>query len=157
MHLARPHLRAAVLAASPLLALAMLAMLAPVAPAAAEEVDSYMGVIDLTFPLDPAKVSYTDTYDAPRTGHVHQATDIMGPKLLPIFAAAGGVVTKLASTDDTYGYRLTILDDLGRSYSYLHLNNDTPGTDDGQGTPAQAYAPGVVLGGAWSGASTSPT
>ena len=70
----------------------------------------------------------------------------MGTKLLPIYAAAAGVVTKLQAVDDASGYRLTIKDVEGRSYSYLHLNNDNPGTDDGQGTPQQAYAPGIALG-----------
>jgi hypothetical protein len=124
-----------------------LATAASVLPASASEPDSYLTVIDLTFPTDPTKVHYSDDYDAPRTGHVHKATDIMGAKLLPIYAAAAGVVTKLQATDDAYGYRLTIRDDLGRSYSYLHLNNDTPGTDDGRGTPSQAYAPGIELNG----------
>jgi hypothetical protein len=147
MDLARPRLRAAVLAASLLVMLAPLAAPAPVAAAPAADGDTYMGVVDLTFPVDPAKVHFTDTYDAARTGHVHQATDIMGTKLLPIYAAVGGVVSKLQATDDAYGYRLTIAGDDGRSYSYIHLNNDNPGTDDGQGSPAQAYAPGVTLGG----------
>ena len=142
MDLARSRPWLAALAAS---LIAPLVTLVPAAPAAATEPDTYMTVIDITFPTDPTKVHYSNDYDAPRTGHVHQATDILGTKLLPIYAAAGGVVTKLQATDDAYGYRLTIRDDLGRSYSYLHLNNDNPGTDDGQGTADQAYAPGVEL------------
>lgn len=112
-----------------------------------EPARDYMSVIDLTFPVDPAKARYTDTYDAPRTGHVHQATDIMGPKLLPIYAAVGGTVVKMVMADDATGYRLRISGDDGRTYSYLHLNNDSPGTDDGLGTPEQAYAPGITRGG----------
>jgi len=138
----RPPRWRAALVAAPLLAVALPVLATPAAAATA----SYMDVIDLTFPVDPARVSYSDSYDAPRTGHVHQATDIMGPKLLPIFAAMGGTVTRRVATDDTYGYRLTISGDDGRSYSYIHLNNDTPGTDDGQGTADQAYAAGVTLG-----------
>src|SRR3546814_10362741 len=48
--------------------------------------------------------------------------------------------------DDVHGYRLTVAGDDGRTYSYVHLNNDTPGTDDGRGTANQAYAPGVAQG-----------
>jgi hypothetical protein len=29
---------------------------------------------------------------------------------------------------------------------YIHLNNDTPGTDDGAGGPEAAYAPGLAVG-----------
>ncbi len=106
-----------------------------------------MDVFDLTFPVDPAKVRYSDDYDAPRTGHVHQATDLFGPKLLPIYAAMGGKVVRMVMTDDATGYRLRVEGDDGRTYAYLHLNNDSPGTDDGLGTAEQAYAPGVKLGG----------
>jgi hypothetical protein len=119
-----------------------------VAPAGAADAPAYDDVIDLTFPSVPSRVTFADWYDAPRSGgRVHMATDIMGPKLTPIYAAVGGVVTRLVQVDDQYGYRLAILGDDGRTYSYLHLNNDSPGTDDGAGTPAQAYAPGVTLGG----------
>lgn len=140
----RPRCRASLLTASLLLGLVPVAL---AAPAGAEEPDTYMGVVDLTLPVDPAKVSFTDTYEAGRSGgRVHQATDIMGTKLLPIYAAVGGTVTKRQQADDQYGYRLTIEGDDGRSYSYLHLNNDNPGTDDGAGTPEQAYASGTELG-----------
>ncbi|HEX9765193.1 MAG TPA: peptidoglycan DD-metalloendopeptidase family protein [Nitriliruptorales bacterium] len=117
------------------------------AGAADGETRGYMDVFDLTFPVDPSKVHYADSYDAPRTGHVHQATDLMGPKLLPIYAAMGGAVVKMPMVDDATGYRLRIDGDDGRTYAYLHLNNDSPGTDDGLGTAEQAYAPGVELGG----------
>src|SRR3546814_19473633 len=70
----------------------------------------------------------------------------MGSKLVPIFAAMGGTVTRMPLVDDVHGYRLTVAGDDGRTYSYVHLNNDTPGTDDGRGTANQAYAPGVAQG-----------
>jgi len=120
----------------------------PASPAGAVPSAVYDDVVDLTFPTDPARVTFRNDYDAARSGgRVHMATDIMGPKLTPIFAAAGGTVSKLVQVDDQYGYRLTVKGDDGRSYSYLHLNNDSPGSDDGAGTPAQAYAPGISLGG----------
>jgi hypothetical protein len=126
--------------------LALSALPAPLAGAA--PMAAYDDVIDLTFPTDPARVTFSNDYDAARSGgRVHMATDIMGPKLTPIFAAVGGLVTKMVQVDDQYGYRLTVEGDDGRSYSYLHINNDSPGSDDGAGTPAQAYAPGVALNG----------
>lgn len=142
MHSGRSRRWCSVLASA---LLATAAAWGPTAPVGAAEPDSYLGVIDITFPTDPARVEYSDTYDAPRTDRVHKATDIMGPKLLPIYAAAAGTVTRIVTVDDTYGYRVTITDAEGRSYSYLHLNNDNPGTDDGQGRPDQAYAPGIAL------------
>src|SRR5690606_36480765 len=34
----------------------------------------------------------------------------------------------------------------GWFYVYLHVNNDTPGTDDGQATFEQAFVPGLAVG-----------
>ena len=36
--------------------------------------------------------------------------------------------------------------DDGNDYFYIHLNNDTPGTDDGKGGVQYAYAPGLTNG-----------
>jgi hypothetical protein len=106
-----------------------------------------MAVIDLTFPTDPDRTYFTDTYDAPRSGgRVHKATDIMGTKMLPIHAAMGGTIIRMPMVDDQYGYRITIKGDDGRTYSYVHLNNDTPGTDDDAAGPEYAYAPGLAQG-----------
>lgn len=135
-------------------AMFVLGLTATVAPpgsdasASTDAEPEYDDVIDITFPSVPSEVDFADWYDAPRSGgRVHMATDIMGPKLTPVFAAVGGVVTRMPMVDDQYGYRLVVEGDDGRSYSYLHLNNDSPGTDDGAGTAAQAYAPGVALNG----------
>src|SRR3546814_16581576 len=114
---------------------------------AAGGVPAFDAVIDITFPGDPAKGSFGDWYDAGRSGgRTHKATDIMGSKLVPIFAAMGGTVTRMPLVDDVHGYRLTVAGDDGRTYSYVHLNNDTPGTDDGRGPATQAYAPGLAPG-----------
>lgn len=121
------------------------------APAAAEEAEAastaYDGVIDLTFPVDPTQVRYSDTYDAGRSHGPHQATDLLGDYMVPIHAAMGGTVSRMPMEDDRYGYRLRIDGDDGRVYSYVHLNNDTPGTTDNAGGPDTAYADGVELGG----------
>ena len=36
--------------------------------------------------------------------------------------------------------------DDGNDYFYIHINNDTPGTDDGKGGVLYAYAPGLYEG-----------
>ena len=43
-------------------------------------------------------------------------------------------------------YLLTLVGDHGWSAEYMHLNNDTPGTDDGQGGEMYAFAPGIYPG-----------
>src|SRR3546814_16818609 len=114
---------------------------------AAGGVPAFDAVIDITFPGDPAKGSFGDWYDAGRSGgRTHKATDIMGSKLVPIFAAMGGTVTRMPLVDDVHGYSLTVAGHDGRTYSYVHLNNDTPGTDDGRGPANPAHAPGAATG-----------
>jgi hypothetical protein len=45
-----------------------------------------------------------------------------------------------------WGYAVTIRGSDGYTYHYLHINNDTPGTDDGQGGVENAYAPRIKRG-----------
>jgi putative cell wall-binding protein len=55
-------------------------------------------------------------------------------------------VTQLTIPQPSYGYMLVITGDDGWSYHYLHINNDTPGTDDGQAPLDQVFAPGLKKG-----------
>lgn len=110
----------------------------------------YQQVVDITFPAD-VRASFTDTYDACRSGcaRVHKATDIMGAQLYPLYAAVDGVICSITGVEGpmpSYGYALTICGDDGREYHYLHINNDTPETDDGLGGVEWAYAPGLRRG-----------
>lgn len=143
-HIAR---RLAAFVAATLL-VALLPVLTPAAAGAetAEAPDAYDSVIDITFPTVPEKVTFGDWYHAGRSGgRVHKATDLMGPKLTPIFAARGGEVVRVGD-GSLSGYYVTIAGDDGRKYSYVHMNNDTPGTDDGAAPLSQAYAPGIEVG-----------
>ena len=77
-------------------------------------------------------VSYSDTFGAPRPGgRTHEGTDVMtgNVKGLPVVAAAGGTVSWI---DDDCCH-LAIDHGSGWSTWYIHLDNDTPGTDDGLG------------------------
>ncbi len=73
---------------------------------------------------------FSDTFDAPRVGHLHEATDIMtyGVKGLPVVAVADGVIDWMSSTC----CGLSVDHGGGWETWYIHLNNDTPGTDDGK-------------------------
>src|SRR4051812_39468165 len=99
----------------------------------------------MTFPVI-GKVSYTDTWQAPRSGHLHEGQDLMGKKLMPLVAAADGFVTTMTIPQPSYGYMLVITGDDGWSYHYLHINNDTPGTDDGKAELKDVFAPGLEKG-----------
>lgn len=86
---------------------------------------------EIVFPVE-GKVYYSDTFYSARSGgRTHGATDIMtyGVKGLPVVAAADGVVKWIGSTC----CYLSIDHGGGWETWYIHLNNDTPGTDDGNG------------------------
>ncbi|MCP3976214.1 MAG: peptidoglycan DD-metalloendopeptidase family protein [bacterium] len=75
--------------------------------------------------------SYTDSWGAPRSGgRTHQGTDIFAAKLTPVLAAADGVITRIA-IGERAGRYIVIKHAGGWHTFYLHLNNDTEGTDDG--------------------------
>lgn len=126
------------------------ALLAAVAgPAGAAHRVGYEQVIRLTFPV-AGPTDYIDTYHAPRAGgRVHQATDVMAKKGQKVHAAKRGTICWIPGIDGpmpSYGYMITVCAKNGRRYSYVHLNNDTPGTDDGKGGPEHAYAKGLEQG-----------
>ena len=102
--------------------------------------------IPMVFPLEK-RVTVLHDYLAPRTGHLHQGTDLMVPKMTKELACVSGTVTLRVGT---YGgvpeYSLWLAGDDGHGYFYIHINNDTPGTDDGKGGLANAFAPGLVSG-----------
>ncbi len=128
-----------------LLALASLAI--PALQVAALALEPYQEVVDMTFPADP-RARFSADYHQPRGGgtRVHRATDIIFDKHSPLYATVDGVICYINGLDGnppSWGYSLTICGDDGRRYDYLHINNDTPGTDDGMGGPAHAYAPGI--------------
>lgn len=104
-------------------------------------------VVDIAFPVQGANVSFSDTYDAPRSGgRIHHATDIMGEKMMPLLAAVDGVILFAPTVEPSYGYMIMLGGDDGNQYNYVHINNDTPGTDDGLGGVEYAYAPGIEKG-----------
>lgn len=101
----------------------------------------------ITFPLASA-VAFSDTFGAARSGgRGHEGQDLMAPKGLVAVAAAAGTVTYLKhSSDGLSGNMLRITDADGWQYVYIHLNNDSPGTDDGANVFEQAFADGMRVG-----------
>ncbi|MFH1235866.1 MAG: VCBS repeat domain-containing M23 family metallopeptidase [Parcubacteria group bacterium] len=89
---------------------------------------------------------YSNDFGAPRSGHTHQGNDIIGSKLQPLIAAVTGTIYHVEYPQPSYGYAVFLRDSEGYRYWYIHINNDTPGTDDGQGGGMNAYAPGMRAG-----------
>ena len=101
-------------------------------------------VIDIVYPIK-AEPSYSCSFGAPRSGgRTHQGEDIFVPKGTPLVATVSGFISEgNFGLSSLAGYRLWIVGVDGNSYFYAHLNNDTPGTDDGAGGEGTAYAPGI--------------
>ena len=100
----------------------------------------------IVFPVDGTNHYSDDFGDARSGGRVHLGNDISAAKLTPVVAAVTGTISYLVIPEASWGYAIYLKDDDGWEYRYLHINNDTPGTDDGNGGPEHAYAPGIARG-----------
>jgi hypothetical protein len=119
------------------------------------EVDAHAALPDgivrsIVFPvLGP--VQYGNDWGACRDGcsRRHQGTDLIGVRMQPLLAAVDGTVTRLRhESRGTAGTVITVTGADGWYYNYFHVNNDTPGTDDGAAEPEWRIAPGLTVGSA---------
>ena len=124
-----------------LVAAATISMLFVAAPASADEPFDPENII---FPVDGA-VTFSDDFGAPRSGgRTHEGNDLMtvDGKGVPVVTVAAGEVDWIGATC----CYLSIDHGDGWETWYIHLNNDTPGTDDGEGWGiADGIAPGVTV------------
>ncbi|MGB5382059.1 MAG: M23 family metallopeptidase [Acidimicrobiia bacterium] len=98
------------------------------------------------FPLETSMVEFSDTWGAGRSGgRRHAGTDIMSPKGSWIVAVDDGIVERL-EWNRLSGWNIMIRHAGAWTSHYLHLNNDTTGTDDGEGGPEAAFAEGLEVG-----------
>jgi peptidoglycan hydrolase-like protein with peptidoglycan-binding domain len=126
---------------------AAFALVVATAPAAAAATHTYGEMVDypLVFPV-VGDVTYADWFYAQRYNGDHHAQDLMGTKMLPIVAAASGRIEYVnwsSNPDDLRPDKccsIVLRHDDGWQTYYIHLNNDSPGTDDGQGW---GIAPGI--------------
>lgn len=87
----------------------------------------------MIFPLAGDGV-LTGSFGDPRSGgRKHEGEDIMAPKLTPVVAVAAGKVEWMQAEIGGRCCALSLRHDDGWRSRYIHLNNDTPGTDDGRG------------------------
>ncbi len=91
-------------------------------------------VREITFPA-VGPITWTDTWGAcrgVRCSRSHKGVDLFGVRLAPLVAANDGTITTIRRTaGGTSGNMVILTDDDGWRYLYIHLNNDSPGTDDG--------------------------
>jgi len=132
-----------------ILSLVAMAVGIPLASARALNVYGEMVEYPLTFPVN-GPASFTDSFYSARSTGQHHAQDLMSSKMIPVVAAAAGTVRYVnysRNPNDLNPERcctLVLDHDDGWASWYIHLNNDTPGTDDGQGWGiADGILPGV--------------
>jgi peptidoglycan hydrolase-like protein with peptidoglycan-binding domain len=143
-----------------LIGLAMAAMMALATPAALANhqaprngsMHTYGEMVDypLVFPVVGQYRFTSDTFWSARGSGIHHAQDIMADKMTPVVAVADGTVIRINGSSvagstgpATRCCSMAIRHTDGWESVYIHLNNDTPGTDDGQGW---GIAPGIAVG-----------
>lgn len=100
----------------------------------------------LVFPQDAEVTHFDDTWGHARSGgRRHKGSDLMAPKLTPVYSVADGVVSIMRKSG-LAGYWIGIEHAGGVESWYMHLNNDDPGTDNGRASLDQVYAPGIEVG-----------
>ncbi len=95
-------------------------------------------VYEFMYPVAGSSVAVS-SFGADRSDHQHAGNDIAAAKMTPVVAAADGWVSWISSQCCSMAVRHTD----GWSTYYIHLNNDTFGTDDGMGW---GIAPGLTVG-----------
>ena len=109
-------------------------------------------VVPMVFPV-VGTTSYRDNFLVCRSGcsRMHMGQDLMGAKMSPLVAAFDGVVTSLRRESSPGGGNYVAITgtrgaSAGWTAIYVHVNNDSPGTDDGRGTTAWSFPAGIELG-----------
>ena len=104
---------------------------------------------EITFPVLDDSAWYGPDWHAPRGGgtRVHLGTDIFAPKLTRLLAARSGVISRgRLDSSGISGNYIAITDAEGWEYLYIHINNDSPGTDDGANPPQYRLLAGLGIG-----------
>jgi hypothetical protein len=102
---------------------------------------------DISFPvLGP--VRYSNDFGACRDGCArhHEGNDLLGVRMQPLLAAVDGTITRIQTDAGISGNAITVTGADGWYYNYFHVNNDTPGTDDGKAGPEWVASPGLTVG-----------
>jgi len=114
----------------------------PALPAAAAPEPPF----EIRFPQETQVTVFTSSFGAGRSGgRRHTGNDLMAPKMTQVYAAADGVITVVA-TSSLAGRYVEIDHGDGWSTRYIHLNNDTRGSDDGNAEWDLTVVPGLIEG-----------
>jgi murein DD-endopeptidase MepM/ murein hydrolase activator NlpD len=98
---------------------------------------------EITFPQETSKTFFGSTYGDSRSGgRRHKGNDLIAPRMTEVYAVADGVVIHVG-VSRLSGRTVRIDHGDGWTSHYIHLNNDNPGTDDGDAPWTLTVAPGI--------------
>jgi len=101
---------------------------------------------ELRFPQETQVTVFSSSFGAGRSGgRSHTGNDLMAPKMTQVYAAADGVIT-VVGTSRLAGRYIEIDHGGGWTTRYIHLNNDDPGSDNGDADWALTVVPGLFEG-----------
>ncbi len=110
----------------------------PVAPFSNRSLPTARVKMPIIFPLIGGS-GFNDGYNSQRSGYRHTGNDMRASKLTPIVAPFRGVFGNKVHTFWIYG-------DYGWKCLGTHLNDDTPGTNDGKNNFDFMFAPNLRFG-----------
>ncbi len=109
----------------------------------------HLALRKITFPVQGGgERDFDDDFGDPRSeGWLHKGQDIFAKKMTKILAATDGTISWVRVDDGTHtsGNALALTAPDGWTTWYMHINNDTPGTDDGSNLAENRFAPGIAL------------
>lgn len=130
----------------PSILFALLLVAATVLVPQAARADTSELPFEIVFPQEASVTQFTSSFGDHRSGgRRHHGNDLLAPRLTEVYAAADGVVTYVG-INHLSGRNVKIEHFGGWSTYYVHLNNDDPGTDDGQAPWKLTVAPGIEEG-----------
>ncbi len=107
----------------------------PVAPYSPANLPADKVYVAMVFPVINA-TSYRNSYNDMRTGFRHTGIDIQAPKMRPVVAPFSGRINFKI-------YSFWIYGDNGYRCLGTHLNDDSPGSNDGRDNPDFMFAPNL--------------
>jgi murein DD-endopeptidase MepM/ murein hydrolase activator NlpD len=104
-------------------------------------------VCPMVYPVEGG-AAYADGFLACRSGcsRYHLGQDLRAPRHRWLLAAYTGIVTRLVVGYNGGAGNTLWLSGGGWTVKYFHVNNDTPGTDDGRGGFGHAFVHGLHVG-----------
>jgi hypothetical protein len=114
----------------------------PAANASDRPVSTTQVTVPMIFPVIGG-ASFTDTFGAARSHGGHEGQDLMAPKMRKLVAVFDGTIGQISTRSGNY---VALNGTNGWTAIYIHMNNDTPGTDDGAGTASWFILPGIKVG-----------